>query len=72
MRLRSSLRALPSLTAILLLASCGAFGFRQPEVELESVQLAYYNGYTYREVAELLDDQGLIPQRNGALARSPL
>lgn len=39
MRLRSSLRALPSLTAILLLASCGAFGFRQPEVELESVQL---------------------------------
>ncbi|HEX2091948.1 MAG TPA: LEA type 2 family protein [Longimicrobiaceae bacterium] len=39
MRLRSRARFLASLAAAVLLGSCGTFGFREPRVELESVQL---------------------------------
>lgn len=36
---RSTTRALLSLVVVLLLAGCGTFGFRQPKVTLDSVQL---------------------------------
>lgn len=40
MRVRSSARAALALLAVFLLASCGSFGFRQPRVTLEGMQLA--------------------------------
>ncbi|HEX7241291.1 MAG TPA: LEA type 2 family protein [Longimicrobiaceae bacterium] len=39
MKARTTIRALFSILAVALLAGCGAFGFRQPKVELESVTL---------------------------------
>lgn len=36
---RSSVRAALLLLAVLVLSSCGSFGFRQPEVTLDGVQL---------------------------------
>lgn len=36
---RSTIRAALSLAMVLVLAGCGTFGFRQPEVTLEGVQL---------------------------------
>lgn len=39
MPVRTSVRAVLSLLAVFVLASCGSFGFREPRVTLEGIQL---------------------------------